>query len=84
MLLRARGRVCECKITPKKLHQRKRVGWSERVGDGAGVPRRVFQKPVKVFPSANTKFVGPFIERGVLIHTHTHTSMHTHIHNTLR
>jgi len=51
------------------------------VGDGEGLPRRVFQKPVKVFPSENTKFVG-LHSAGVQIHTHTlnptHCTKNTH------
>lgn len=44
------------KSTPKEEKEKKKSG--RKVGDGEGVPRRVFQKPVKVFPSANTEFLG--------------------------
>lgn len=37
--------------------------------------RRGFQKPVKVFPSANTKFVGLY-SRGVQTLTHIHKTQH--------
>lgn len=43
-----------------------------KVGDGEGVPRRVFQKPVKVFPSPNTNFA-QLHSTDKQIHTHTHT-----------
>lgn len=41
------------------------------MGDGQGVPRRVFQKPVKVFPSPNTNFA-QLHSTDKQIHTHTH------------
>ncbi len=39
-----------------------------------GVPRRVFQKPVKVFPSANTKTVGLY--REACPYTRIHKTQH--------
>lgn len=50
-----------------------------KVGDGEGVPRRVLQKPVKVFPSENTNFVGLYRERCADTHTYTHTHKIQHI-----
>lgn len=41
-----------------------------KVGDEEGVPSWVFQKPVKVFPSSNTKFLGLY-SKGVPTPTHT-------------
>ena len=41
-----------------------------KVGDGEVLPRRVFQKPVKVLPSANTKPVRLY-NTGMQIHIHT-------------
>ncbi len=66
--------MCESKITPKN-YTKGREGDGEkkkRVGDGEGVPRRLFQKPVKVFPSANTKICGS-VQREMRPYPHTHT-----------
>lgn len=64
----------KCKITPKKKttpkeeEEKKKSG--RKVRDGVGVPGRVFQKPVKVFPSANTTFLRLY-KREARRHTHT-------------
>lgn len=71
----------KCKITPETTpKEEKEQGGKKKGGrkakDGEwGVPRRRFQKPVKVFPSANTKLLGPKgRERRADTHSHTYAT----------
>lgn len=46
----------------------------KKAGYGEGVPGRVFQKPVKVFPFANTKFAA--LWRAACQHSHMQSLQH--------
>lgn len=66
--------MCECKITPKNTPKEEKEMKKEWELE-KGVPRRPFQKPVKVFPSANTKFCGT-VQREARPYTHIHNIKH--------
>lgn len=78
VLLRARGRACECKITPKTTPKEERR-WRKRVGGKwemeRGCPGGCSKNLLRYFLQQTQK-LRYRTERGVPIHTHIHKIQH--------